>query len=177
MELNLIIQNFSRKAFATSDLKLQIRPFLESDLSKVRLLVNAAFKELGDQGLNFTATYQDEAATQERIKKGRAFVLLLNSEIAGTVLFSVQNYFTNRKTAYVSQLAIAPEHKMAGLGSVLMDWCEHLAQAEGFEGVQLDTAKPVDHLVHWYQRRGYKIVGQTQWTAKNYESWVFEKLV
>jgi hypothetical protein len=38
-----------------------------------------------------------------------------------------------------------------------MDYCEALALAENFDGIQLDTAKPATHLVNWYQKRGYKL--------------------
>ena len=149
----------------------------DSDVPDVRVLVNRAYQELADRGLYYTATYQDEATTRERLSKGRAFVLLHESKIIGTALFSVQNHFTHRQTGYISQLAIAPEYKRLGLGSILMDWCEGLATAENFQGVQLDTAKPATHLVTWYQSRGYKIVGETQWEGKTYESWIFEKFI
>lgn len=157
--------------------ELQLRPVKEDDLSALRLLVNAAYKELGDMGLNYTATYQDEQVTRERISKGRAFILEKNQEIVGTALFSEQNYFTGCKSGYVSQLAIHPALKRSGLGTVLMGFCENLASHEGFDAIQLDTAKPALHLVAWYQKRGYKIVGETKWEGKTYESWIFEKEV
>ncbi len=163
------------KFFHHRELALLIRPTIDSDIPAIRALVNIAYQELGDVGLNYTATYQDEKTTKERICKGRAFVLLHNSEIIGTVLFSAQNYFTNRRTGYVSQLAICPGRKRSGLGSWLMDWCERLAEVEGFDGVQLDTAKPATHLVQWYRRRGYVVVGETHWEGKSYDSWIFEK--
>jgi predicted N-acetyltransferase YhbS len=154
-----------------------LRPVQDADIPAIRLLVNTSYKELADMGLNYTATYQDEATTRKRIDEGRAFVLELNQEIIGTVLFSTKNYFTQRNTGFVSQLAIDPQFKKSGLGSKLMDYCEELARAEGFEAVQLDTAKPARHLVDWYLRRGYAIVGETRWEGKTYESWVFEKRV
>jgi ribosomal protein S18 acetylase RimI-like enzyme len=147
----------------------------ESDIPAIRLLVNAAYKELGEMGLNYTATYQDEAITRDRIKKGRAFVLEKNDEIIGTALFAVENYFTERKSGYVSQLAIKPTLKRSGLGTVLMNFCEDLAIEDGLEAIQLDTAKPALHLVNWYQKQGYRIVGETRWEGKTYDSWIFEK--
>lgn len=56
-----------------------------------------------------------------------------------------------------------------------MNFCEDLAKSEGLDAVQLDTAKPALHLVTWYQKQGYKIVGETKWEGKTYESWIFEK--
>lgn len=50
-----------------------------------------------------------------------------------------------------------------------------LAASENFEGLQLDTAKPALHLVNWYLKRGYKVVGEIHWDGKTYDSYIFEK--
>ncbi len=78
--------------------------------------------------------------------------------------------------AYVGQFAVAPDYKKHGYGSLLMDYCETLAQTEKFDGLQLDTAKPATHLVNWYLKRGYVIVGETHWEGKTYDSFIFEKI-
>ncbi len=148
----------------------------DRDVPAIRKLVNDAYKELSDKGWNYTATYQDEDMTRERIAKGRAFVLECQSEIIATILFFEENHFTNRKTAYIGQFAVKPSLKKSGLGTWLMDYCENLAKSEGFEGLQLDTAKPAEHLVQWYLSRGFKIVGELRWDGKTYESFIFEKL-
>ena len=147
----------------------------EADIPAIRILVNASYKELSDMGLNYTATYQDEEVTRERMSQGKTFVLRMQNEIVATVLFSVKNYYTFRRTAYVSQFAVVPELKRHGIGTYLMDYCEAMAKEEHFDGIQLDTAKPARHLVNWYQKRGYQIVGETRWEGKTYESWIFEK--
>jgi len=147
----------------------------ETDVPSIRRLVNAAYKDLADLGLNYTATYQDEKITRERISQGRAFLLEKEGQLMGTVLLKKENWFTQRNSAYVSQLAVAPKLKNQGLGSLLMDLCEDLATREGFDSIQLDTAKPAGHLVAWYLKRGYQIVGETHWEGKTYDSWIFEK--
>ncbi len=126
-------------------------------------------------GLNYTATYQDEIVTLERISKGKAFLLEKEGQLLGTVLLKKENWFTGKNSAYVSQLAVTPTLKKNGLGTLLMDLCEDLAKKEGLEAIQLDTAKPAGHLVAWYKKRGYKVVGETRWEGKTYESWIFEK--
>lgn len=155
--------------------ELEIRLVCENDIPAIRSLVNAAYKELSEMGLNYTGTYQDERVTQDRISRGCAFVLEQGKKILGTVLFSERNFFTNLRTGYVSQLAIDPSFKRSGLGTILMDLCEDIASSEGFEAIQLDTAKPALHLVAWYQKRGYKIIGEVKIEGKTYESWIFEK--
>ena len=153
-----------------------LRLAADTDVPVLRRLVNAAYKELSDRGLNYTAPYQDEETTRLRMQKGRVFVLELDGAIVATILFWAENHFTNRKTAYVGQFGVVPDLKKQGLGTLLMDYCEDLARAEGFEGLQLDTAQPALHLVQWYQKRGYVVVGQTHWEGKTYDSFIFEKL-
>lgn len=158
------------------DQKIILRISIDQDIPILRKLINAAYKELSDQGWNYTATYQDEETTRQRISKGRAFILELNGNIVATILFFKENHFTNKNTAYVGQFAVAPEFKKNGFGTLLMNYCEDLAKAEGFDGIQLDTAKPAVHLVNWYLKRGYLIVGETHWEGKTYDSFIFEKL-
>lgn len=133
----------------------------------IRLEIDANYQSLRSK-ISFTHLNRG-------IQKGRAFVLERNQEIVATILFSKENYFTNKNTAYVGQFAVAPEYKKNGFGSILMDYCEALALAENFEGIQLDTAKPATHLVNWYLKRGYVVVGETHWEGKTYDSYVFEK--
>ena len=56
-----------------------------------------------------------------------------------------------------------------------MNYCENLAKNENYEAIQLDTAIPARHLVDWYKKRGYIIVGETHWDGKTYDSYIFEK--
>ena len=164
------------KELTFQERKLKLRIAHKADVPALRLLVNAAYKELSDMGLNYTATYQDEDTTLERINKGRAFIVSDNQEIIGTILFSAENHKTGRRTAYVGQFAVDPRYKKMGLGSHLMDYCEKLAEDEGFEGIQLDTAIPATHLVRWYQKRGYEVVDTVHWEGKTYDSYILEKL-
>lgn len=156
---------------------IQIRELTPEDIPEVRLLLNRSFRDLLEQGLNYTASYQDEKTTWDRVSKGRGFVVEVEDVIVGTVLLTQENYFTNLASLYISQLAVANEFKGRGFGTVLMNYCEGLATTGAFEVVQLDTAKPAHRLVAWYLSRGYSIVGEKQWTGKSYESWIFEKRV
>jgi predicted N-acetyltransferase YhbS len=155
--------------------KLQLKIATDRDVSALRKLLNAAYKELSEEGLNYTASYQDENTTLQRIKEGRAFILLDAQHIVGTILLTAKNHGNGGKTAYIGQFAIDPTYKKMGLGTQLMDYCERLAQAEGFHGIQLDTAIPATHLVQWYKRRGYVIVDTVHWDGKTYDSYILEK--
>jgi ribosomal protein S18 acetylase RimI-like enzyme len=155
--------------------QFKFRLATEKDIPQIRKLVNESYKELADRGLNYTASYQDDQETKERMQKGRTFVMVLGNEIVGTILFYKENHFTNKNSAYLGQFAVAPNFKRQGLGSIMMDFCEELANDEKFEAIQLDTAKSATHLVNWYKKRGYKVVGDIHWEGKTYDSFIFEK--
>ena len=179
--MNNIIETFEQVKICRTDKaeseKFQICLAQDSDISLITKLLNSAYKELADMGLNYTASYQNEIKTKERISEGRCFVLKNNeNKIIGTILITIKNHFTNNHTAYLGQFGILPEYKSSGLGTRLLEFCEGIAMNEGFSGMQLDTAIPAKHLVDWYQRRDYKIIGQLHFDGKTYNSYVFEKI-
>lgn len=156
---------------------LRLRRAGQDDTSPIRQLINEAYKELSDRGWNYTGTYQDDTFTAAQIAERRVFVLQDGARFIATISVHDQNEFTNRKTLYVGKLAVAASEKRKGIGSLLMKYVEDLARSEDYEGLQLDTAKPAEHLVSWYQRLGYEIVGDTHFEGKTYDSWIFEKLI
>jgi len=152
-----------------------IRWAIPDDAPSIRSIVNQAYKELADMGLNYTATFQDEDETRRRMSKGRVLLIEDAGQPVGTILIFEENKVSERHSAYLGQFGFLPEYKGRGLGSRVMDYMESLARKEGFECVQLDTAKPAEHLVQMYLRRGYRIVSDTHFEGKTYESWIFEK--
>ncbi|MES2770090.1 MAG: GNAT family N-acetyltransferase [Bdellovibrionota bacterium] len=155
--------------------KLLIRRALDSDVPALRILLNSAYKELSDKGWNFTASYQDDQETLQHIQSRRVFVVFEEKELIGTVSLRDENWFTNLHTMYIGKLAVHTKLKKSGIGTSLMKFAEEIASYDGYHGIQLDTAKPAEHLVKWYQNLGYKIIGDTQFEGKTYESWIFEK--
>lgn len=109
------------------------------------------------------------------MRKGRTLVVECEGEAVGTITMYVQNQISDKPAAYLGQFGFLPEFKGRGLGTQVMDFMESLAREEGFESVQLDTAKPADHLVQLYLKRGYQIVSETHFEGKTYDSWIFEK--
>lgn len=150
-------------------------PGSDSAVSAVRAIVNAAYRELGDRGWNYTAVDQDDAVTRRRMAQGRTIVVCDGQAPIGTVNLKEAAETPGPRCLYIGQFGFLPEYKQLGLGTRLMDLVERLAHEEGFARLQLDTAKPALHLVGLYLRRGYRIVAETRFVGKTYESWVFEK--
>ncbi|MCI0343565.1 MAG: hypothetical protein L0216_20865 [Planctomycetales bacterium] len=49
------------------------------------------------------------------------------------------------------------------------------ARRGGHDRVRLDTARPFQELVSWYERQCYRVVDEVQWKVTNYPSVILEK--
>lgn len=155
-----------------------IRRAYDADVPALRLLVNEAYKELADLGLNFTGTFQDEAITRKRMDGADVFVIDDGCTLLASINLSIQAIpDTQEPCLYINQLAVRPEHKKRGLGASLLDLAEDRARALRLKSIRLDTAMPAKHLVDLYQRRGYRVVDEVQWEGKTYRSFILEKSI
>lgn len=146
----------------------------EADVPALRLLVNAAYRQLADMGLNFTGTYQDERVTRERMQGREVYLICIEHELVGTIsLHSEQQ--AERQVLYITQFAVAPTHQRQGIGAHLLQLAERRAKELGLAALQLDTAAPATHLVAMYRKAGYQVIREVQWEGKTYKSYIMEK--
>lgn len=148
----------------------------ETDVPALRRLVNDAYRELADMGLNYTGTYQDEDITRERMAGAEVYVLERQGELLASISLSVSDTSDGTGTClYINQLAVRPDQRRNGIGTDLLDFAEQRATYGGLERLRLDTAIPAKHLVALYERRGYRPVEEVQWEGKTYKSYIMEK--
>ncbi|MGE5559678.1 MAG: GNAT family N-acetyltransferase [Chloroflexota bacterium] len=154
--------------------ELTIRPATDADVPALRLLVNAAYRELADLGMNYTGTYQDEALTRERMRGRDVYLAFDGERLVATISTDVREQ-NGRPTLYISQFAVQPDLKRQGIGRHLMDYVEQVARQRGITRLGLDTATRAHHLVRFYQSLGFRIVAEEHWEGKTYNSYVMEK--
>jgi len=144
-----------------------------ADVPALRKLVNEAYMELADMGLNYTGTYQDEEITRRRLEgSSLTYILQEGNELVGTISLSVEG-----EIGYLNQLAVSPRYRGLGLGRQLMQLAEEEARKRGCIMVKLDTAKPAKHLIEFYQSMGYVYDSEVQWSGKTYVSVVLKKVM
>jgi GNAT superfamily N-acetyltransferase len=165
-----------------SDRQLVIRPFGAADsVEGLTCLLHRAFQKLGDMGLNYTAVDQSPDVTQKRIAAGECYVAEVEGRLAGTVVLKRPSThppcegFDDASLASAHQLAVEREFQGRGVGSGLMEFAEQWALRTGHTGIWIDTAEPATHLVRFYARRGYELVGHAQWKGKRYRSVIMRK--
>ncbi len=157
--------------------ELTFRLATDADVPALRQLVNAAYQELADMGLNFTGTFQDEAITRERMQGNDVFLAFKQGELVGTLSLEVEEHDDGHTVLYLGQFAVAPANKRQGIGRQLLSLAEERAKQLGLNRLRLDTAVPAAHLVRLYESHGYSIINQVQWEGKTYASFIMEKVL
>jgi GNAT superfamily N-acetyltransferase len=132
-------------------------------------------------GLNFWATYQDDKTTKQRLTTGESFVMTLNDVIIGTITLykdkqgSSCKWYSIKGVSYFGQFAVEPEYQNYGLGSYMMEFIENYARDSGLNEIALDTSEKAEHLLKYYEKRGYRFIQHQQWDKVNYRSIVLSK--
>ncbi|MEJ6559964.1 MAG: GNAT family N-acetyltransferase [Akkermansiaceae bacterium] len=146
------------------------------DLSAITALLHRAYAELAEMGFRYTATWQDDEKTLQRLSRGMVFIAESDGQIVGTVTLylppckSSCAWYDRPDVARFGQLAVDPEFQRRGIGSRLMDVVENETHAHGVPNLALDTAAGAHHLIALYQKRGFSIVSKADWKSTNYES-------
>lgn len=159
-----------------------IRAWTETDdVSSLTALLHLAYKPLLDSGMQYHAGRQDDAITARRIGGGRFCWVIDQPHLLATVTLSPPHlvrgcsWYDRDDVASVGQLAVHPEWQGHRLGTVLMRQAEEAARELGAAEVAVDTSERAHHLIDWYGRLGYRIVGDADWDATNYRSVVLSK--
>jgi ribosomal protein S18 acetylase RimI-like enzyme len=159
-----------------------IRPLREDDsLEALTEMLHRAYKVLADMGLKFLATWQDVETTRTRISNGTCFVAVADDMIVGTITFKMPHgghdiaWLDRPDVGHISQMAVEPAFQNRGIGGRLMRHAEEHAKEQGLAELALDTSERAHHLIAWYERLGYRFVGNIQWEIVNYRSVVMTK--
>lgn len=163
-------------------LNVTIRQFShEDDVTELTVLLNKSYQSLADLGFKFLASHQDASVTLDRISKGKCFIALDDDRIIGTISYYPPEatkgslWYDHINVASFGQFAVDPGFQRMGLGHKLLSLVEQYAFETGAEHLALDTAEDADHLIKYYQNRGYKFVEYVQWTLVTYRSVIMNK--
>jgi len=141
---------------------------------EIAALLRAAYADHAAAGLNFSAATSTAANVRGRIASGQVHVAREGGRLIGTYNLRVKTDDIG-DAGYVNSLAIDPALRHSGLGRRLLEHAEAEASRRSLTRMKLDTAKPLTDLIQWYERRGYRMVGETHWDGKTYDSVIMEK--
>jgi ribosomal protein S18 acetylase RimI-like enzyme len=161
---------------------LQIRPLNETDnLVELTELLHLAYKKMEDEGFRFLAAHQNVETTKKRIKDAECFVAIFENKIIGTITYYSQkntrgnDWYDQPFVSNYGQFAVDPAFQQYGVGARLIDLAEKLAMRDKAAEVTIDTAEGATELISYYQKRGYRFVGYTQWEVTDYRSVMLSK--
>jgi GNAT superfamily N-acetyltransferase len=161
---------------------VEIRRFTADDsIEELTELVHRAYAQLADLGLRYWATHQPPEITARRIARGECFVCVSADRIIATATLTRHDqasghpWYDRPEVAAVGQFGVVPDRQRVGVGSGLLCFIEQRAAEQGAAELALDTAEPARHLLEFYGRRGYRLVGRAQWEGVNYTSVIMSK--
>jgi predicted N-acetyltransferase YhbS len=163
----------------------QIRQFIEvydSDkISSLTRLLNEAYKPLAEMGFKYMSSYQDDQKTKERVALGTCLVVTKDEELIGTILYRPPGkaggnaWYLNPGVATIGQFAVNAVYQKQGIGTKLIQHAIELAKRDNVQELALDTAEGAAHLINYYGRLGFVMVGHCQWEDTNYRSVIMSK--
>lgn len=145
-------------------------------LADLTALLNRAYAALAERGFRYVASYQDEAVTARRVRRGECLVALRDGALAGTITAVPPGrtggcpYYQRPGLCTLHQFGVEPRFQRQGIGAALLDAAERLARERGAREIALDTAEGARELIATYQRRGYRVAGRVDWESTNYVS-------
>jgi DNA-binding MarR family transcriptional regulator/ribosomal protein S18 acetylase RimI-like enzyme len=165
MERRLAARSLSSRAAARAPVTL--RTATDADLSAIVSLLNRAYR-----GADADASWNSEAGI---INGDRTNDALLRSELAaapdatllvwelwGAVQGCVWLAPLGNGGWYLGSLAVSPLLQNAQAGRRLLATAEDWVKARGGTCIRLTVVNVRDSLIAWYERRGYRLTGETE---------------
>jgi ribosomal protein S18 acetylase RimI-like enzyme len=148
---------------------MQITPARACDLPEVAALVNGAYRGEGAAaGWTTEAGYITGQRTDVALLRADlaaqpdAQLLIWRDEADGPVLGCVWLAPLGQGRFYLGMLAIRPDLQDRQLGRSLLRAAERRAADLGAEQIEMTVINIRDSLIAWYQRRGYRLTGETR---------------
>jgi GNAT superfamily N-acetyltransferase len=159
-----------------------VRPIDSTDcLATITELLHSAYARLGAMGFNYTAVDQTEETTRKRVAGGTCLVAVDGRELVGTIMFYDPGrskgcqWYEKPGVAIIGQFGVRPERQGRGIGTCLLGETEMLGISRGATELALDTSEGADHLIAWYERKGFRFIEHAQWKGKKYRSVIMSK--
>jgi len=153
----------------------------EDSFATMTELLHAAYARLGAMGFNYTAVDQSEEVTRERAAGGTCLVAVAGDVMIGTVTFYEPGratgcgWYRRPDVAVIGQFGVRPDHQGRGIGTGLLREAELLGVSTGSAELALDTSEGAEHLIAWYERKGFRFIEYAQWRGKKYRSMIMSK--
>lgn len=141
---------------------MTVRAPMQDELPLLQAIGVAAGRRFAQVGMDEVAADPPPALTDlERWRKaGRAWVTTdRDGHPVGFVVVDLVD-----EAAHVEEISVRPDVIGQGHGMALMRHVEKWARAKGFSTMTLTTFSEVPWNRPWYERRGYRVLAEDEWT-------------
>jgi GNAT superfamily N-acetyltransferase len=146
-----------------------LHPAVEADYPAIVDLANLAFRGTGaNASWNTEAVFIEGQRLNEPLlredlagKRG-AHLLIYRDEPDGPLLGTVLMDEQKDGVWYLGLLSVLPDLQKKQLGRGLLAAAEEFARTRGGRRIRMTVVNVRDTLIAWYQRRGYRVTGETQ---------------
>lgn len=145
----------------------QIRAATYTDFPDIVLLMNDAYRgAVRKRGWTTEADYiagvrTSESLVQEEIADG-ALYLITKDEVTAALRGCVSVREVSPRKWYLGSLTVDPAFQASGLGNELLSAAEAYAVSRDAQTVEMTVISFRDTLISWYERRGYRLTGETR---------------
>jgi ribosomal protein S18 acetylase RimI-like enzyme len=157
---------------AENPIKLEIKHARIEDLPIIWGIIDDCAKWLSGQNLNHWSKYYKKEMVSKMLTKKDVYMELNNGEVVGTVTLDTKppkyyeepgygELFTNPNdpAVYMTALAVLPGHQGRGFAGHLLQFVEERAKERKMKWLRLDCRAEVPDLVTFYEKRGFKKLG------------------
>jgi GNAT superfamily N-acetyltransferase len=146
---------------------LHLTPATEADLPAIVELMNFAYRGTGaNASWNTEVVYIEGDRTRLALLQTdlaahpKAFLLMTRSDegTQGCVWLEPKS----ADVWYLGSLSVDPRLQKGGLGREILAAAERWAIDRGAKTVQMEVVNVRDTLIAWYERRGYRLTGETR---------------
>jgi len=146
-----------------------LTPAADADLEAVAALVNSAYRgETSRQGWTTEADYLDgqrtdaETLRQQLASDPNAVLLTWRDDPEGPLLGTAWLEPAGTDAWYLGMVTVRPDLQARQLGRTVLAGAEAEVAARGGAKVVLTVVHIRDTLIAWYERRGYRLTGETR---------------
>jgi ribosomal protein S18 acetylase RimI-like enzyme len=138
----------------------------DSGLDDISVLVNRAYR--GTEGWTHEGDYMDGDRTSpaalraDLLASPRAMLMTLRDEADGPLLGVVWLEPAGAEAWYLGLLTVRPDIQGQNLGRRMLQAAETFLAERGARRVRMTVLNVRAPLIAWYERRGYRVTGETQ---------------
>ena len=149
-------------------------PFSYEDVVE---LIHSSFEERLKQGLFFTCSSMTVDQFMNKTENSSVFVAWdpATKTLLGNATVSLRKDKKGIVYGYHEYLAISPDAKRLGIGSMIQKEIVILIIDARGQYIISDTAEGAISSVRWHVKNGFKIIGVRSFSTTNYYSYIFRK--